>query len=103
MSLPSLSQLEVLFAEAKTIAIDAYRLGVAAPKVAAGMRAGKSAMQSVVDDAPEILPIVESLANLAFPGSGTAIEVVAKVVALEHPLTQEETNAWMDRFGAGNS
>lgn len=69
----------------------------AAPKIKAGIDAGRSPLEVLKTDAPEVLAMLEQIANYVAPGSGTAIEVVAFLATQARPMTFEEEQAWMAR------
>jgi hypothetical protein len=66
---------------------------------------GMSAEQVVADLEPTALTILEDIANMFFPGAGAVIALLAYIISKSRPMTQEETNAWMDRTtqNEGNS
>ena len=66
-------------------------------------QAGLSWEQIAVALEPSAIQIVETVANIFFPGAGTIIEIVLKLHSMEVPQTQEQIPAWMDRFGLGNN
>lgn len=81
---------------------DAAKLGQAVPTVILGIGANKSAEDIVKEIEPSVLPVIEDVANLIYPGAGTAIKIIAFLIEHSKKMNQEETNAWMDRMGAGN-
>jgi hypothetical protein len=66
-----------------------------------GVADGRSGKDILAEIAPTLLGVGEDVASMFVPGAGAAIEVIAWVVENSRPMTQQETNAWMDRFGAG--
>lgn len=50
--------------------------------------------------------VIAAVLSILFPGIGTGIGALMKVIMfmMEHtvPMTQEEENAWFNRFGAGS-
>lgn len=52
----------------------------------------------IVKDA---VPLVEFAGNLIAPGAGFIAGAVVYLMASGRPMTQQETNAWMDRMGIG--
>ncbi len=81
---------------------DFEKLGAAVPTVLFGIGAGRPAKDILSDIEPSLLPIIEDIANVIFPGAGPAIAIIAFLIANARPMTQEETNNWMDRLGAGS-
>ena len=77
---------------------DVDRLVGAAPSLAREIKAGAPAAQVVAAVGPEILAIIETVANLLFPGAGTGIDVIATLISMSRPMTAEEERAWMDRL-----
>lgn len=65
--------------------------------------AGAGVTEIIAALEPAAIPIIEALSDLFFPGLGKIEAVVLAIVKESRPMTQEETNAWMDRFGAGNA
>jgi hypothetical protein len=65
--------------------------------------AGKGITEIISELEPAAIPIIEALSDLFFPGLGKIEAVVLAIVKQSRPMTQEETNAWMDRFGASNA
>jgi hypothetical protein len=82
---------------------DLEKMASLVPSVFSMIADGKHPEQIVAAIEPALLPIIESVANIVFPGSGTAIEVIAFLIANSKTMTQEETNAWMDRAGRTGS
>jgi hypothetical protein len=62
-------------------------------------RAGKSWEEIARDLEPSAAQVIETVANIFFPGAGTVIGIALKLHEMEVPQTQEEINAWMNRFG----
>ena len=81
---------------------DAVSIGEAVANVIRGVGQKKTAEEIVKGMGPDAIALLEGVANLIFPGAGTAIEIVSFLVSNSKPMTQEETNKWMDRFGAGS-
>ena len=46
--------------------------------------------------------LIETISNFLMPGLGTIENVILAIIKNSRPMTQDETNAWMDRFGAGS-
>jgi hypothetical protein len=98
---PKVSQFINIGGKAVPLA-DIEKLFNAVPTALRDYAAGKSKEQIVTDLKPTLIDIGEDVANIFFPGAGTAIEVVLFILSKARPMTQEETNAWMDRFGSGS-
>jgi len=80
----------------------------ALPKLLAAIQEAKqlgadheSLIGSIVTDIPELLPIIEKVANYIYPGAGTAIEVLAWVMHNSRPMTPQEEALWFDRQTGG--
>ena len=87
----------------KTIpADDIEALAATVPTIFVGVTVGKSAQQIIADIEPTLLPVIEDIANMIYPGAGTAIEVISWVISNTKQMTQDEQNQWMDRFGIGS-
>ena len=87
----------------KTIpADDIEALAATVPTIFVGVTAGKSAQQIIADIEPTLLPVIEDIANMIYPGAGTAIEIISWVISNTKQMTQDEQNQWMDRFGIGS-
>ena len=77
------------------------------PVVTKGIADGKSAEQIKSDleaaVGPALLGFAERALNVIYPGTGTLLEAVAWLVEnnKNSQMTQDEQNAWMDRFGIG--
>jgi hypothetical protein len=75
------------------------------PRVIAGLKSGHDAetiLKTLKATAePALLSTVEVLLNVAFPGAGTLLGILVWLVENSKPLSQEDLNKWMDRFGAG--
>jgi hypothetical protein len=67
------------------------------PAIGAAFEKNQSVIDAFKAIEPELLPVVEQLANAFFPGSGGAIELVALLLAKSHSMTPEEEKLWMDR------
>lgn len=93
----SLANIEAILGEAKVAFTDAVTLFKAAPAVIAGIQQKRPVLEVLKEDAPEALAVVESLANLAFPGAGEAIQLIATLLAHSHPMTREEEETWFQR------
>lgn len=105
----SIETIEAILGDVKIAFEDAVTLFKAAPAVIAGVQQKRPVLAVLEEDAPEALAVIESLANLAFPGSGEAIQIIATILAHSHPMTREEEEAWFQRAdgsgirdGAGN-
>lgn len=88
-----------------TIPLSAFKpLLAAGQPIIDGIKAKKTPHEIIADveaaAGPAAIAVLETVANAAFPGGGTAVGLI--VWALEHqkPMTQDEENAWMDRFSA---
>ena len=87
----------------KTIpADDIEALAATVPTIFVGVTAGKSAQQIIADIEPTLLPVIEDIANMIYPGAGTAIEIISWIISNTKQMTQDEQNQWMDRFGIGS-
>ena len=51
---------------------------------------------------PIALDIIEQIANVIFPGAGTAIEIIAWLVENQVPMDQQAVNKWMDKTSNGD-
>ena len=65
--------------------------------------AGAGATEIIAALSPAAIQIIEALSNLFYPGLGSIEAVVLSLIKQSRPLTQDETNKWMDRFGASNA
>lgn len=72
-------------------------LGSAIPKIWSDMKQGADAGTVIRDIAPEVLPVIETLANAFFPGAGDAVELMTLVLAYSHQMTDSERDIWFDR------
>lgn len=72
-------------------------LGAVFPALWNALITGKSLESVVQDVAPDVLPIIETLASAFFPGAGNAIELMLLVMAFSHKMTPEEEAVWFDR------
>lgn len=81
---------------------DIETVATAIATTAKGIAGGKTAAEITKEVAPSLLGVAEDVASMFFPGAGVAIEIVAFMLAHARPMTQEETNVFMDRFGAGS-
>lgn len=92
-------------AQSKTVSINGTAvplksfagLGKAFPTIWNDIVAGVDAGTVIKDIAPDVLPVVETLANAFFPGAGNAIELLMIVMAFSHKMTPEEEAVWFDR------
>ncbi len=71
-------------------------------RTAKGVSNGEDEKTILAAVGPMLLNVGEDVASMFIPGAGAAIEVVAWMLRNSRPMTQEETNAFMDRFGAGS-
>lgn len=67
------------------------------PAIGAAFEKSRSPLDAFRAIEPALLPVVETLANALFPGSGGAIELFAVLLAMSHTMTPEEEKLWMDR------
>ena len=77
-------------------------LEAAANVLITGARSKKTPEEIARDLGPALLPLVEDVANIFFPGSGTAIELISFVLKYQKPfwtLPQEEQNRIQDGHG----
>lgn len=81
---------------------DIESLASTVPTIIVGAIGGKSATEIITSIEPTLLAVIEDIANLIYPGAGTAIEVIDWVISKIRPMTQDELNTWMDRFGIEN-
>ena len=88
---------ENVAADIKIAFNDAMIIGKAVPVIHAGLKAGKSLPVILAELEPDALAVVESIANIVFPGAGSAIGVLAYIIGKSHPMTPEEQQAWFDR------
>ena len=75
----------------------------AAPAILDGLLSGKSTEDIVTALEPAAISTIEFIANFLFPGAGTIIEILVVLAANTKTMTQEETNAWMNRSGRTSS
>lgn len=94
MHIPSLDEIKSAVATAKIAFKDAMILAHAVPVVKSGIAAGRPALEVLKEEAPEALTIIEDIANIVAPGSGTAIQIAATVYAHSRPMTRDEEEAW---------
>ena len=92
-----ISTVENVAGEIKLAFNDAMIIGRAIPGIHADIKAGKPLLSIAADLEPEVLAIVEQIANVVFPGAGSIIGVLAYIVSKSHPMTAEEQQAWFDR------
>lgn len=72
-------------------------LVTAAPLISNGVQHGDTAEQIVAALTPAMLAALETVANLFFPGAGTAIAIVASLIRAARPMTPEEEQRWFER------
>lgn len=92
-----LAKIEAIAGDIKIAFKDAIVLAKAAPAVYSGVKEGKPALGILKDVAPEALSIIEDIANIAAPGSGELIQLLATAYAHSHPMTRVEEEAWFQR------
>lgn len=82
----------------KTVPLKSFvGLGRALPTIYDDFVQGKGIMQAIMDVEPEVLPVVEALANLFFPGAGNGIALVVTLLSMSHKMTPDEETVWFDR------
>lgn len=95
---------ETITIDGKTYSLAQVEAAIAAvPQIKANAAAGMGVTELIASIEPAAIPIIEALSNLFFPGLGTIESVVLSIIKASRPMTQEETNAWMDRATAGLS
>ena len=82
----AIASVEAVAADAKIALTDAVIIGRAVPGIHADIKAGKSITGIMADMEPEALAVIESIANMLFPGAGNAIGVLAYIVQHSQPL-----------------
>lgn len=55
------------------------------------------ALQAFRSELAAVVPLIESVTSMLAPGAGVGIEAVAWALRNSRPMTQAQTNAWMDR------
>ncbi len=83
---------------------DAMILGRSVPQIHAGVKAGKSLPVILAELEPDALAVVESIANIVLPGTGSAIGVLAYIIGKSQPLvpgSPEEKNYFDKATGQG--
>lgn len=72
-----------------------------APAIVKAVQAGQTPQQIVADLEPSVLKAIEMVANIFFPGSGSAISVLSIIITLvvqnSHRMTPAEEEAWFKR------
>lgn len=63
---------------------------------------GKTAAEIAKIIAPTLEGVAEDVVGMLIPGGGVALGLAIWALENSRPMTQEETNAWMDRAGAGS-
>lgn len=91
----------------KVVVSDASALVTAAIAAYHDVQSGaaKTPLESMINqaakDGSNLLPVLEDVANLLFPGSGTGVAIgvegLAFVLSHAHKMTPSEETAWMDR------
>lgn len=78
---------------------DIWVLLEAFPTVVAAVIANhdKPILEVVAQAAPQVMPILERIANRFFPGAGTGLEIITKVFYAPHTVTADEEKAWFER------
>lgn len=76
-------------------------------KLVGGFATGSSASDILGNIEQDALQAVEGALNFMFPGVGTGLQLIENILKIfgtftTQPLTQDQVNAWMDRFGAGS-
>lgn len=110
-------RLDKAVADNVTVTIDHKQVPVAAlapladamPHIINGLKANKTAEEIVGDLKANLGDVVVNtiagVLSILFPGIGTGVGVIMKIILfmMEHtkPMTQEQENAWFDRFGIG--
>jgi hypothetical protein len=75
----------------------------AVPKLIASFEQAKrdgdhaGALATIAREVPQVLPIIEKVANYIYPGAGTGIEVMAWVLQNSRPMSPAEQQIWFDR------
>ena len=92
-----IAAIENIAGDIKIAFTDAIILGRAVPQIKAGVAAGTPLAEIAANLAPDALAVIESVANIIFPGAGSAISVLAFVASKSHPMTFEEEQSWFDR------
>lgn len=72
-------------------------LAAAIPTIVLGIGHKQNPKTIVNSLAPSVLPIIEDVANLIFPGAGTAVEIIALLGANAQPWTKEDEQRWWNR------
>lgn len=94
---PKLANISIVI-DGKTIPINDVRtLANAIPTALESYANGQSAQQILDDLRPTLLTVGEDVGNLFIPGAGAGIAVIAYLLSKSRPMTQAETNVWMDR------
>lgn len=97
MHIPSLDELKSIAGGIKVGFEDMLVLVRAVPVVKAGIAQGRPALAVLKDEAPAALAIIESVANIAMPGSGELIQFLATAYAHSRPMTRDEEEQWFQR------
>lgn len=97
MHIPTLDELKAIAGGVKVAFEDALVLAHAIPVVKVGIEQGKPALQVLAEEAPAALAIIESVANIAAPGSGELIQLLATAYAHAKPMNRNEEEAWFRR------
>ena len=95
MGTPSAGQAQTIQSVVFTPA-NIQKLFTLLPTIMNDIQSGKTPQQSITDLEPTLLPLAEQILNVLYPGAGTALELLAWAWAHQVPMTQEQTNAWMD-------
>lgn len=100
---PELGNISIVI-DGKVIPIaDVRAMANAIPTALEAYASGQSPEQIVADLRPTLLTVGEDVANLFMPGAGAGIAVIAYILGKSRPMTQAETNAWMDRASQSNT
>ena len=88
------------------IAVPASIFEDVANAIIGGVKNGKTPEDVIASLAPDALAVAELIAGALVPYGGAVIELLAFIYSKSIPfksLSQEEQNAWFDRFGAGGT
>ena len=99
-----ISTVETVASDTKIAFEDAIIIGRAIPGIHADVKAGKALPEILAGLEPDALAVVESVANIVFPGAGSAIGVLAYIVGKSQPLVPgsiEEKNYFDKATGGG--
>lgn len=100
----AISTVENVAGDIKIAFNDAMILYKVLPQIHADAKAGKPLVDILGEMEPQALAVIESIANVAFPGAGSAIGVLAYVVSNSKPLipgSPEETRYFDKATGQG--